>query len=366
MHCLLPDHGVFISPEGFLTACCVSMENKFGNVKNQHPIEIFNGVTAKKFRQDFKNGNLPSSCNKCINQEHYNLRTAKTKIIQEKLTQDSKIIYADITLGNICKLNCVMCNETFSHTWAKIKNNTDKIWHVDIDKMNEILEMLSTVTHIEIKGGDPFNMPHFKKFLDRLYEINPTANLLFLTSGVYIDDFHIESLKRFKNFNIGISLEADGLLYQYIRGGSYTIDNVFSNLEKCQQNNLLMHGFYISSVLSFYNIDTWVKDHVNIVNKFYKKFNFYPNIELNIVLHPEHQNAYLSKHSVREKFYQDLLASNLKINKESYAHILEDRFVPDVDINLIINRIEYYDKLRGYNLLDLKPALLDNLDKKYS
>lgn len=365
MNCLLPEHGVFISPEGYLTACCVSMDDRFGNVKDQHPIDIFNGPIAKKFREDFKSGNLPTSCDKCINKEHYNLRTSKTRIIKQQLKVDSTIIYADITLGNICKLSCVMCNETFSHTWAKIKNNTNKIWHVSLDKMNEILSILKGVTHVEIKGGDPFNMPHFKKFLDGLYEINPGINILFLTSGVYIEDNHIESLKKFKNFNIGISLEADGKLYQYIRGGNYSLDDVFFNLEKCRVNNILMNGFYFSSVLSFYNIDTWVYDHVTISERFYKKFNFYPNMSLNIVLDPAHQSAYLTKHSVREKFYNDLLSSNLEINKESYSHILENRIVQNVDFTMIKNQIEYYDNLRGFKLLDLKPNLLENLDSRY-
>lgn len=365
MNCLLPDHGVFISPEGYLTSCCVSMHDRFGNVKDQHPIEIFNGPIATKFREDFRQGNLPYSCDQCINKEHYNLRTAKTNIIAQEKNSESKIIYADITLGNICQLSCVMCNETFSHTWAKLKNRPEKIWSVTKDKMSEILEMLNGVSHIEIKGGDPFNMPYFKEFLDKLYSMNPDVHLLFLTSGVYIDDFHVESLKKFKNFNIGISLEADGLLYQYIRGGSHTTDTVFDNLKKCHSNKLLMDGFYISSVLSFYNIDTWVNDHVNIANRFYNEFGFKPGIALNVVLYPEHQSAYLASHAVREKFYNDLLASDLNINKESYQHILEDRLVENITSKDVKREIEYYDKMRGLRLLDLKPHLFDNLDLKY-
>lgn len=365
MKCLLPDHGVFISPEGYLTSCCVSMHDRFGNIKTEHPLKIFNGDLAVKFRTDFNQGQLPYSCNQCINKEHYNLRTEKTRIIHETKNADSKIVYADITLGNICQLNCVMCNETFSHSWAKIKNRPEKIWAVSKEKMDEILELVTGVNHIEIKGGDPFNMPYFKEFLDKLYQSNPDVNLLFLTSGVYISDSHIEALKKFKNFNIGISLEADKDLYRYIRGGDHSIDVVFGNLKRCYDNNLLSRGFYISSVLSFYNIDSWVVDHVNISNRFQQEFGFKPNISLNIVLDPGHQSAFLAKRSVREQFYKDLLESDLLINKQSYRHILEDRNIEGLSLKDITNEIEYYNKIRGLRLLDLKPQLLDNLDVRY-
>lgn len=365
MQCLLPEHGVFISPEGFLTSCCVSMHDRFGNIKNEHPITIFNGEIASKFRTDFNSGNLPYSCNQCINKEHYNLRTEKTRAIESVKTSNSKIVYADITLGNICQLNCVMCNEVFSHTWAKIKNQPSKIWHITPEKMEEILQLLNGVSFIEIKGGDPFNMPYFKTFLDRLYEINPDVSLMFLTSGVFIHDSQMESLKKFKNFNVGISLEADKELYSYIRGGHHTIDTVFNNLKRLHENNLLTDSFYISSTLSFYNIDTWVEDHVSISNRFENYFGFKPNIAMNIVLMPELQSAFLASQTVREKFYNDLLASDLTINKTSYRHILEDRFNDNLNLEKIKGDIAYFDGIRNMRLLDIKPYLLGNLDERY-
>lgn len=364
MNCLLPKHGVFISPEGFLTACCVSMHDRFGNVKDEHPIKIYNGEIALKFREDFDSGNLPYSCDQCINQEHYTLRTEKTKAISEVLNEKSKIVYADITLGNICQLNCVMCNETFSHSWAKIKNRPEKIWHVSKEKMFEILELLKGVNYIEIKGGDPFNMPYFRDFLESLYELNPLVNLLFLTSGVYINDSHIEILKQFKNFNIGVSLEANNKLYQYIRGGYHTIDTVFSNLQKCKENNLIMDVFYISSTLSLYNIDSWVEDHINISNRFENLFGFFPKLALNIVLEPKHQSAFLASAYIRKKFYQDLLDSDLKLDKQSFKHILEDRTI-ETNFQEIIKEIKFYNSIRGMDLLKIKPELINNIDDKY-
>lgn len=364
MQCLLPEHGVFISPEGHLTSCCVSMYDRFGNVYNEHPIKIFNGPVGTKFREDFKNGTLPYSCDQCINKEHYDLRVAKTNQIASVKRDDSKIVYADITLGNVCQLSCVMCNEVFSHTWAKIKNRPEKIHTVSKEKMEEILSMLADVSFIEIKGGDPFNMPYFKEFLEKLYELNPDVNLMFLTSGVFIHDSHIEALKKFRNFGIGISLEADGELYKYIRGGHHAIDTVFSNLKKCHNAGIMMNSFYFSSTLSLYNIDSWVQDHVNISNRFKDTFGFEPNVSLNIVLDPQHQSAFLAKHSVREKFYNDLLVADINLKKEIYQHILEDRIV-EVSSDDIKNKISYYDSIRGLKLLDLKPYLFDMLDDRY-
>lgn len=361
--CLLPDHGVFISPEGFVTSCCVSMHDRFGNVKNEHPITIFKNSIATKFRSDFSAGSLPYSCNICINHDNYQLRVEKTKVIQQAKIPDSGIVYADITLGNICQLSCVMCNEVFSHTWAKLVNKPEAIWYASKEKMNEILEMLVGVSYLEIKGGDPFNMPYFEDFLNKLYDINQDVSLLMLTSGVVISDNHLTKLQKFKNFNIGVSLEATGELYKYIRGGHHTIDDVFENLSRVNSYNLL-DGFYFSSTLSFYNIDSWVKDHIEISNRFESMFGYKPRFSLNFVTAPEHQSVYLATTKVREQFYKDLLSSNLNIETQFFSHVVEDRIV-NTSYNEIINKIAYYDSIRAVPLKIIKPNLMDNLSPVY-
>jgi MoaA/NifB/PqqE/SkfB family radical SAM enzyme len=356
MKCSLVDNGIFINPQGIVTACCVSMQDPFGDCNEQSIAEIWNGPVATKFRKDFHKGNLPISCHECINLNNFAIRKHKTQKIDNLKQENDTIVHADITLGNICQLSCTMCGPTFSHTWAKIKNQPNRVWHMSETQIDDLLENLQTVKDIEIKGGDPFNMPHFDYFIDKIVSINPEVNLTTLTSGVYMSDHHIEKLKKLENFQLGISVEATGELYKYIRGGSHSFDTVVDNLKKAKDKGLIKDFLHISSTLSLYNITSWTKQHIEIVSTLKQKVGIKDiKLSLNLVEDPQNQSVYAAKQEIRENWIKQ--NNNLKlINTKDYLHILDDRKL-SITPKEIMHNIHYNDMRRGMLLEQIVPEI---------
>lgn len=360
--CELPNHGIFISPQGIVTSCCVSMQNPFGDMNKEECSKIWNNNTAKQFRNDFSSGNIPVSCSLCVKNNH-NIRISKSKRINELKTKNSKIVHADITLGNMCQLTCTMCGPTWSHTWAKLQADPSKIWYLSKEKMYEILDTIKGVKDVEIKGGEPFFMPYFDEFINELHKQNPDVTVNILTNGLHINANHIEQLKKLDRVNIGVSAEATGDLYQYIRGGKYNFSQVLENIKILKKELNLSH-LHLSSTLSFYNITKWVQQHEEIQNILHSKFNLKVKYSCNVVEEPIDQSIYLTSRTVRKQWLNDLKNSSINLNSKNYKHILEDRPV-DITREKIISKIKYYDKIRSMQLEKIVPNVLDTLDEKY-
>ena len=361
-HCELPEHGIFISPQGYVTSCCVSMQDPFGNVNIDNPTNIWSNTTAINFRNKFAAGDLPTSCDLCVKNNEA-IRPNKSKKIKELKKPGDKIVHADITLGNVCQLTCTMCGPTWSHTWAKLKNEQNKIWHMSKEKMYELLETIKGVKDIEIKGGEPFFMPYFSEFINELHKQNPDVRINILTNGLHINPSHIEQLKKLKHVHIGFSAEATGDLYQYIRGGRYTFDNVLDNI-KILKEELGFNSIHLSSVLSFYNITKWVEQHEEIQYKLKNDLNLTVNYSCNLVEYPLDQNVFLAKRSIREQWLKDLHNSKINLDFKDYMHLIDDRIV-DISRDAIMASIKYYNGMRGIELDNIVPNLLDTLDERY-
>lgn len=63
--CVWPKTSAFISCDGFVTPCCLSVNPEkfnFGNIKDKTFNEIWNGVEYAKFRKDIMNDGAPAPC----------------------------------------------------------------------------------------------------------------------------------------------------------------------------------------------------------------------------------------------------------------------------------------------------------------
>ena len=359
--CELPDHGIFVNPQGIITSCCVSMQNPFGDFNTDSSSAIWTNETARTFRKDFHSGNLPKSCKRCIKNKE-SLRGNKSKIIKDLKTKESKIVHADITLGNVCQLSCTMCGPTWSHTWAKIKNEAHRSWHMSKEKMYELLDTIEGVKYVEIKGGEPFLMPYFDEFISELHRQNPDVKVQLLTNGLHINKQHIKQLKKLKDIDIGFSAEASGDLYRYIRGGSYKFNDVLENI-KILKSELDLKNVHLSSILSFYNITKWVEQHTEIQQRL-NDLGLKTFYSCNTVKDPLDQSVYLTKPRIRRKWLNDLGKSDINLNKRNYNYLRKDKQV-DISRDQIINSIKYYDNLRNMSLISIVPNLLDTLDERY-
>ena len=127
--CVLPFVSIEADPMGKCKVCCLSYETITDIDLKQHTLtEAFNSPYMKNLRESFLNGEKPSNCNRCWAEEESG-RTSKRmnsltrlKDIIEDISfthsDDNKLMFLDLKLGNICNLKCRICGSFSSSKWA--------------------------------------------------------------------------------------------------------------------------------------------------------------------------------------------------------------------------------------------------------
>jgi hypothetical protein len=142
------------------TAGLVKKDGIAMNLRDHTIEEIWNSDHMKQTRLQMLNGEIPTSCTKCFEEEskgvvskrQWETREWENKIdiqsIVDKTAPDGSleadIPYFDLRLGNVCNLKCVMCSPHDSSSWIKdwklqqpnYKNEllaSDQDWDQDFD-----------------------------------------------------------------------------------------------------------------------------------------------------------------------------------------------------------------------------------------
>jgi organic radical activating enzyme len=347
--CLLPDHGLFISPRRRVTACCVSVEDSWQQLGPGEEIDLLHPKRLE-FQQRFHSQQGPKSCDRCRNEEHYDLRESKSREIQQALDQGRRgLIYADITWGNFCELECVMCGPSWSHTWARRLGEQTMTWRLSRREVEQLAQRVRDCAQIEIKGGDPFNLPHFSLFLESL--AGSSAQVKILSHFQRVTESHLEALAAVKNLSLGMSTEATGLLYQWIRGGDKTWTQAWQNLEKVYRAGLLQaEQFYFSSCLTVVNIEQWHRDQQQISEKFRELTGCEARWALNLVQDPQWLSPWLAAAEQRQQWYRELAERPpLGLDPENYRHITEQR-QEQISETAVLERAGQWSSHRGITL----------------
>jgi len=148
--------------------------------------------------------------------------------------EQPKLEYLEIGFGNYCNLACLTCNSNLSTTWHDDEkalndlvdnlNLKRQIYH-KLDNINFKLssDTLSTLKTIKFTGGEPMINPEFIKFIDHVCEDGHPENvsLEIYTNCSYVPSSKLLSnLKRFKEIQLNLSVDALGKLNDYVRYGS--------------------------------------------------------------------------------------------------------------------------------------------------
>jgi radical SAM protein with 4Fe4S-binding SPASM domain len=361
--CNLPTHGVFISEGGNVTPCC-GVTYAFGNLKDVSLSQAFDSKKAKQFRKNFKRGIYEQDCVNCYKSKSMHRTFWGLKKTKIKDSTEQFIAHAELTFSNICNLTCTMCSPRFSHKWAKLLGQEDKIFSLDEEQAVEMANACKNVRNIQFKGGEPFFQPHIDLFLSELYKHNPSAEIIILTNGTVIKDSTIENLSKFRYSKVAVSAEASGKLYQYIRGGTYTFEkDVVNNLEKIKQaKNLKRLHVPIASCIGLYNFDTWIEHHHNITDCL-NDHGIDTKINVQAVSDPVNQSLYLKSKKARQEFKNNLYKSKLNFNDASTGFINLDYIENRTTRDKILNGIKFHNNIKKLNLLEINPKVLDNIDE---
>jgi len=251
--CMLPWIHLCVRPDEALKPCCryLTLDDPVNvnlDALKNNGIQEMNNDYLKKLRQDMLDGVKREECTKCYIQEQNSELTDRKSLrkflnyrfspyLKEQYTNEFDCVrYVEMSLDNICNLQCKMCDSKFS---SKLQRRDEFLEEVDrykklqpsFDKFKNI--DLSNLVYIKLLGGEPFVSPNFIKFLDYIEQrADPSKiKLEIATNGTKIPSKKIiEKLDKYEMLFINVSLDAYDKVNDYQRFGS-TYEQTYKNAQ---------------------------------------------------------------------------------------------------------------------------------------
>ena len=291
--CVLPWIHFATRPNGDMRLCCNSnssgagFDHEIGLVKNETgrpanfgtetPMSAWNNEYMRSVRTTMMEGNIPSSCNKCFDEEHKGVVSKRMwetgtwveegidipELIaqtQEDGTVPEQLVYLDLRLGHTCNLKCIMCSPhdssqwvndhkkvfpLFQHSELKTQMSWDKksfnnFWHENPDFWKEMYAQIPNLKQVYFAGGEPLMIREHKWFLEEIIRQGYADKILirYNTNGLLVDEEIIDLWSKFKKVKVGFSIDAVGDRNWYIRYPSEwsTIEKNLHRLDNTPDN----------------------------------------------------------------------------------------------------------------------------------
>lgn len=247
--------------------CCMAKEPD--ELVNQEQLGIagtWNHDYIKEVRRKMTSGEWLSECSECQRLERNGIVSSRqwenkqwADVIDEVVATASvndweveQPLQFDFRLGNMCNLQCQMCNKEASHLVSVERakmvksglgaNHPD--WYDNIaDKKEALLqpgidwtsfkEMMKGARKIKMIGGEPTVAPDMFRLLDTAVESGDASHieLSFYTNITNMQDRWLEQLGQFERVIVNCSLEGMGEMNDYLRPPSKW-DSVWKNFDK--------------------------------------------------------------------------------------------------------------------------------------
>lgn len=295
--CVLPWLHSFVNVDGSYQVCCLSEEfnNKIidsdgnpYNLSNRPSLEdVMNSDFMKNLRLKMINGEWDLLCSRCHETEtmggtsRRNLENLQYKDqIQELINEtktDGKIKFKfkliDYRLGNLCNLQCRMCNPFSSNQWIKswntVKPKLEQITDEELKRLEfsdwtegdalleEFTQKIEDTNQIHFAGGEPFINNKMIKMLEICCEkgLAHKITLSYNTNVTQLPKRLMELWKEFKAIKLLCSIDGHKAVNEYIRFPSNWshIDKNFMFLDE-NFHALKIQEIILSTTVQIYNI----------------------------------------------------------------------------------------------------------------
>lgn len=353
-HCHHPWEGMVINPQGFITHCCEAPKVYVAHIDEVSSLtDTFNNHPSfKKFRET-----IPSSCLKCIWKEQRGISTAKSSF-SLPTEWNGKIRRLEYTLSNLCNATCSMCSSYFSSSWFKYDKEFP-VSSLSESAFQKILDIIPSVEHLIIKGGEPFadkrNLIILRKYLKE-----STGNVDIITNGSLLSEEFFD-----RRVKPSISIDGTHDVYRWIRSTDW--DTVIDNMKRFFEAT--GKGVSVESCISLHNYFH--------VDQYYDYFLDKPYVRLVNQSHFVDKPRYNSIHCLPDDMLMDQKEKNLKIlekykdhpkfgetNYSAMKSIKPSRnFNDKCTKEAAFIQIDKVNKMRGFDLLDYIPELREWRDK---
>mgnify|MGYP000476118932 FL=1 len=281
--CPLPWIHLATRPNGDVRVCCTANASGAGKTDNKevglvkqdgvnmnlrdHTIEeVWNSEQMRNTRLQMLNGEVPSSCRKCFEEESKGIKSKRnweTEVWNERIdvqeivdqTHDDgtlpvNIPYFDLRLGNLCNLKCIMCSPHDSSKWVKdwklqypkyelIDLKQDQGWDPSFDyvwyKKSSFLDSVKNQAHhikeLYFAGGEPLLIPEHYAILQFMIDEGYAKDciLRYNSNATDISQRLLDMWEYFKEVKFNFSIDSVGEKNDYIRHPSKW-DSIVSNM----------------------------------------------------------------------------------------------------------------------------------------
>jgi organic radical activating enzyme len=314
--CVIPWLHLATRPNGDARICCVanasgSYSGDYGvglvkkedgepsNFGRELPSQVFNSEYLRSVRKLMLEGNVPSSCTKCFEEESngivskriwetgaWHLDNADIPKLIEDTDEDGtipfKLQYLDLRLGHTCNLKCIMCSPHDSSMWVADHKKVFPIfqsslikkqmgweaaefnnkWHENPAFWEEIYEQIPNIKQLYFAGGEPLIIKEHKVFLEEIVRRGYASqiHLRYNTNVLMLDESIIELWKQFKVVKVGVSLDGLGDRNHYIRFPA-DWDTIVTNLHRLDNtpDNIHVTIALAAQILNIKHIPDFIK-----------------------------------------------------------------------------------------------------------
>ncbi len=287
----------FVNLGGEYQVCCTSEEyknsihgenGKVYKITDDINIEtVMNSQFMKNIRSQMMKGQWPEICQRCKLTEQMmgvsrrEIESKTYESIKDDLlnltSQDGslneiKILSTDYRLGNLCNLQCRMCNPGASKKWVKdwleinpssnlkkedLKKYSDDNWFEKDSLIFDVEKKANSIEHLHFGGGEPLLSPRMRDILN-VYIKNKRSKEIILTYNTNITVLPQQVLELWPNFKevrLLVSVDAFGSLNDYIRPPSVwkDIDNNLKYLD-AHAHELKVTQIMLNTTVQIYNI----------------------------------------------------------------------------------------------------------------
>lgn len=369
--CFAPKNSFWIDPQGNVRPCA-RFKKKLEHITVFESFsDIVNSDSFHAIRRELEQGQWPSGCVRCKEDEERNLKS-KRKFYSDIGLKSPDDFMIDISMGNFCNLKCRMCGPNNSTMWNSdfkflvneqlykdpgIDFKAYQLSEEDIDKLVAHIESVKGEIYIELKGGEPLIMPQTKSLVDKIVTLK-NANkitLLIVTNASVVPDWIDTLNSKIKKVDLVVSIDGVGDVFDYIRG------NDKFNYEVCSKN--IAYYNTLSNIDLKFNV---VVQNLNVhqmldVHLMLKAFNTTVNyITLSM---PEFLAPNVMPSEARESIYSNFVKNSRQF--DNYESIMQNihKLLLIEPLDTVYEQFKNItlslDQRRNQNILNVAPHLIN-------
>jgi sulfatase maturation enzyme AslB (radical SAM superfamily) len=270
--CALPWIHFATRPNGDMRLCCNSnssgagTDHEIGLVKTESgkpanfgvdtPMDAWNNRYMRSVRTTMIDGNIPSSCSKCFDEEGKGIVSKRIwetgtwmmdgldlKELVEKTDVDGSVPeelqYLDLRLVHTCNLKCIMCSPHDSSKWIQDhkkvyplfqhpalkqqmrwdQSTFNNHWYELPIFWEQLYKQIPYLKQVYFAGGEPLMIKEHKTFLKEIIRQGYADRILirYNSNGLLLDNETIDLWKNFKKIKFAVSIDDIAERNHYIR-----------------------------------------------------------------------------------------------------------------------------------------------------